>query len=53
MPKYSEYVEQIDDLLDAMGADSDISVQDLIGAYLDLSGRCESAAHHVQEEMGY
>lgn len=50
---YSHYVDRIDDLLDAMGADSDIDVADLVGAYLDLSGRCEAAAKAVQEAMSY
>jgi putative NADH-flavin reductase len=51
--QYSHYVTRIQNLLDEMDGDSDISAQDLVGAYLDLSGRCESAAERISETMGY
>ncbi len=53
MAHYSAYVDEIQDLLDAMNEDSDINAADLVGAYLDLSGRAEAFAKAVQEAMSY
>lgn len=45
------YENEVDDLIDGIWTDSDISVEDLVDIFMDLSRRFDAAAEALQNVM--